>query len=335
MPRFAFEVVIAVALFGGLAIWDSQKPGAAQQDSSHQPATTEQNAPIGQPSAPSNGPTVQSVPNHKPAASDTEKPYEDKREFWAAKLTDWLLAAFTLALVVFTGLLYRATAGLFTETAGLRTAADQQARDMKASIKAATDAAQAAVTSNQIAVANSEQQMRAYVTIQSIQMNTHRHPSTFPGTEFWRREVEGAIHTYEFTPILRNGGQTPAINATVNSTLRRFAEGVPDTFEFSDGGEQSGGVVGPHTEWYAPPVFASAGIISPDDAATWLLWGAVEYDDIFSGSARHRTEFCFRVHIKRMPVTGETWIGFIPYPRYNNVDWGCEAEFDPHENRYH
>ena len=35
-------------------------------------------------------------------------------EFWSAKLTDWLLAIFTLFLMVFTARLYYATAGLKT-----------------------------------------------------------------------------------------------------------------------------------------------------------------------------------------------------------------------------
>jgi hypothetical protein len=50
--------------------------------------------------------------------------------FFELKLTDVVIAFFTVVLAV-------KTAGLFVETAGLRTAADQQAADMKASIAAA------------------------------------------------------------------------------------------------------------------------------------------------------------------------------------------------------
>jgi hypothetical protein len=249
--------------------------------------------------------------------------------------TDWLLVLFNCILATFTVRLFYATSGLAAETAGLRSAADKQSSDMQASIQASVDSAKAAVTSNQIAVTNAEQRLRAYVTVQEIQMNTHRQPSTFPGTEFWRREVQGAVHTYEFTPVLRNGGQTPAINVVASVTLRRFAEGVPADFGFPDEGEHAGGVIGPQTEWYAPPQSASAGIVNPDDPTPLLLWGSVEYDDIFSGSFRHRTEFCFQTHVKRVPITGDTWVGFVPYRRYNNVDENCEADFDPHENKYH
>jgi hypothetical protein len=55
-------------------------------------------------------------------------------ELWSAKLTDWLLAAFTLALAIFTWLLYRATSGMWGATKELRNFAEEQSRDMKASI---------------------------------------------------------------------------------------------------------------------------------------------------------------------------------------------------------
>lgn len=54
---------------------------------------------------------------------------EFESEFWSAKLTDWLLALFTFALVMFTQRLYRATVEL-------REVADLQRADMLRSISA-------------------------------------------------------------------------------------------------------------------------------------------------------------------------------------------------------
>ena len=71
--------------------------------------------------------TEQTIPKPNAAAHPSNESEKYSNEFWSAKLTDWLLAAFTLALVFFTGRLYYATAGLFTETAGLREAAAMDA----------------------------------------------------------------------------------------------------------------------------------------------------------------------------------------------------------------
>lgn len=303
------------------------QPNPAQENPKANPQTAAQ-API----------TVNVLPTPKTEAERADEARERKEK---ADL-DRRLVQFTADLATYTERLYYATLAvaiaticLVLATGGLAAFEFVQSRDMKAAIKAANDSASAAITSNQIAVTNAEQQLRAYVTVQEIKMITHRQPSTFPGTEFWRREVLGQIHTYEFAPILRNGGQTPATNVVSNVSLRRFAEGVPDDFAFPDTGSVGHGLIGPQTEWHAPAQSASAGIVTPNDAAPLLLWGSIEYDDIFTGTFRHRTEFCFQILAKTVPVTGETWIDFIPYSRYNNADGGCDADFDPHENKYH
>lgn len=79
--------------------------------------------------------TYDDEPAHKKDAEKSE---------WFDKPTDWLLAVFTFALVVYTRRLYQVTAGLFKETAGLRSAADQQAKDMKESLMISDKAAEAA-----------------------------------------------------------------------------------------------------------------------------------------------------------------------------------------------
>jgi hypothetical protein len=111
----------------------------------------DQNRPPSQNRAASKATALQSLPEKNPTDEQHGNSEKNGGEFWSAKLTDWLLAAFTLALVIFTRRLYKATAGLFTETAGLREAAAEQSRDMKASIAAASRAADAANKSADIA----------------------------------------------------------------------------------------------------------------------------------------------------------------------------------------
>jgi hypothetical protein len=67
--------------------------------------------------------------------------------FFEVKLTDLLIAIFTVVLAI-------KTSGLFRETAGLRELAAVQSRDMKASIKAAEKAADAAMLGARAAIAS-------------------------------------------------------------------------------------------------------------------------------------------------------------------------------------
>jgi hypothetical protein len=75
----------------------------------------------------------------------------DHSELWSAKLTDWLPAVFTLALAIFTQRLYQATVGMWDATKELRNFAEEQSRDMKASIAATHQTAEAAKSSAETA----------------------------------------------------------------------------------------------------------------------------------------------------------------------------------------
>lgn len=248
---------------------------------------------------------------------------------WVDSHHDFVNAASTLVIALFTIVLAFKTSGLFRETAGLRSAADQQAIDMKESIKAATEAAKAATTSNQIAVRNARQQLRAYVTARDINLVTHRMPATMGANGI----IEGRIHTYGLAAILRNGGETPATNVTINVSCQRLAKESLADFSFPDSILFGYGLIGPDSEMHTPIIrVASADLQSIPADSEWFLWGWVEYDDIFSETQRHRTEFCFHIDCDRVPVTGEFWLGFKPYPRFNAMDGNCLRPIDPHTN---
>lgn len=242
--------------------------------------------------------------------------------------TDWLLVLFNGILAAFTIRLFYATSGLAAETAGLRSAADKQSADMQASIKASVDSAKAAIASNQIAIYTTEQQLRAYVTASGVNMETHRVPGTMSG---YGAEIPGRIHTYEFAVVLKNGGQTPAINVRTNLNVRIFQTGIPNDFDFSSSDRFGHGLIGPQIEWQTPWQQMSSSLI--DDISTTIgLWGWVEYDDIFTASgstSRHRTEFCYRIDRRHLPITRELFIGFIPHYRFNAADGDCLRPIDP------
>jgi hypothetical protein len=131
--------------------------------------------------------------------SDTQT--REKHSSWIAnffelKLTDAIIAIFTIVLAV-------KTSGLFTETAGLRSAADRQAQDMKASIAVADKAANAAIAQANIIVRTE----RPYIFV--IPMNEG-------GSPF---DPERKVSYF-----IRNHGRTPAIIESVSMGLRVISD---------------------------------------------------------------------------------------------------------------
>ena len=66
----------------------------------------------------------------------------------------------------------------------------------------------------------------------------------------------------------------------------------------------------------------------------WYVWGWAEYDDVFSGTSRHRTEFCFEVKATRDPHTNEIYVAFPMHKRFNAADWNTLRPYNGHENKY-
>ncbi len=51
--------------------------------------------------------------------------------------------------------------------------------------------------------------------------------------------------------------------------------------------------------------------------------GWAEYDDVFSGTKRHRTEFCHELIVGGNPAAGKATITLSVYPRFNGMDEEC------------
>lgn len=248
------------------------------------------------------------------------------------KMGGAITAVATIAIAIFTFTLKRATDKLWD--AGerqlnlLAETSAAQSKDMQASIRAATDSANAAIKSNQIAVTNSERQLRAYVTVQDINMTTHRLADRIGA--YNNNAVSGTIHTYRFSVILKNGGMTPAINARMNISHSRFNNDMPADFHFPDSTNFGNALIGPQLIWHTPSITIPASELeTPLVGAFHYLWGWIEYDDIFSGTTRHRTEFCFKIECERLQPTNEFWVGFAPHSKFNAADEDCLRPIDP------
>ena len=57
-----------------------------------------------------------------------------------------------------------------------------------------------------------------------------------------------------------------------------------------------------------------------------LVWGWVEYDEVFGNSRRHRTEFCYQLVVTGSPAS---WVGFSQYRAFNGADEDCTKKPTP------
>lgn len=53
-------------------------------------------------------------------------------------------------------------------------------------------------------------------------------------------------------------------------------------------------------------------------------WGWADYNDVLTGTDRHRTEFCFEIDVRTDPMKGPSAIiGFRPTTKHNGADEDC------------
>ena len=228
-------------------------------------------------------------------------------------------------LVRWTASLFFATVGLILATVALGYFAFQQMRDMKHSIAVAKDAATAAKEQVQLsrnALINTE---RAIV----FHSKTH----AMAGIKGSTNEVID----WNFFAILENAGSTPTKWMQMHTNWYYFAGGIPDNFDFpdiSDITERPFCVIGPKGttlsgECVVPidKIFATR-----NGAGQLFIWGWVEYDDIFEGTFRHRTEYCMEVKVPGIPTIhtaeGNPENFHLPfqyqgYRKHNGIDDEC------------
>ncbi|WP_156898285.1 hypothetical protein [Methylocapsa acidiphila] len=271
-PLFALLALFGASLFGLLGV---EHP---EPHSSGQPAVA----------------PYHNRDSRKFAATLDHNQYYDKGEqksHWVEQIfekpTDTLLVIFNGLLVLFTYLLYYATAGLFRETAGLRIAADQQAADMKDTISAARDSANAAI----LAVGTE----RAWICFETVE--------SFPSFNSRINEISFQ-RAVGFSVRWKNFGRTPAIGVIIfidhriinqSDDTPIFEEDIP---VFGANWQESRGdfPVGPGASANSTPRAIGdlelAAVLS--GSKIMFLYSAVKYTDIFNSTTRV-SEVCLRI----------------------------------------
>ena len=86
--------------------------------------------------------------------------------------------------------------------------------------------------------------------------------------------------------------------------------------------------VGPRATALAPLLDIESSVLRQvrDLQGRVLVWGWVEYDEVFGNSPRHRTEFCYQLVVTGSPAS---WVGFSQYRAFNGADEDCTKKPTP------
>jgi hypothetical protein len=247
------------------------------------------------------------------APSVTEEKAEDK----IARYTEWL-ALLTGGLVLVSAV-----------QIWFLTQADRTARKTAG---AALKAAEATESSVEIAKSALRDTERPFVYLKTVDVLIERAPSTFGPIDHTGTlgTILGKIISCTFTPLWGNSGRTPARRVLTYSNIKKFDSQLPDSVSFDEDVIPKSGVLGPNTEMY--------GIGSKIDEdeyykllgneLTMIIMGWADYDDVFPGTSRHRTEFCLQIKIVRNEEG--TRVVLPSYSRLNGFDDECQNKPKPY-----
>jgi hypothetical protein len=161
-----------------------------------------------------------------------------------------------------------------------------------------------------------ERQLRAYVHLKNLEVRQIMDP--------W-----GVSGIHRETPILfvtwENAGQTPTRNMTTNSNWASFETDIPGDFQFPDDPLRAIGLLGPRqTQELKPRQPLPIDILSQaaERKIKIYVWGWVEYDDVFAGTPRHRTEFAAELTVHGLPGVVCHYTLQV-YPKHNGADDDC------------
>ena len=232
-------------------------------------------------------------PNEEHGRKDVEQREEDGTEFWPSflglrlKITDSLIAGFTLGLLIFTGLLWRSTDKLWLagekQLRLLAETSEAQSREMQASIAEAKKSADAAM----LAVGSD----RAWMTLDE--------PMIMPVNN---ATIDGVQHRngFMFAAWWKNMGRSPATHAEIASDhclvpiddINEPPSFIPRWYKEPG----AGSTVGPNARVRSLPraVGAQERQLIEDGSMAIILFAEVRYRDTFNPGTLHTTTVCLR-----------------------------------------
>jgi hypothetical protein len=227
-------------------------------------------------------------------------------------ISEQQLARYTFWLDVLTTILAASTFGLWLATLW---SFSRQAAEAKRTLKIAQDSADAA--KEQVALSRSalESTERAYVFCENI-------------ISGWtaKKETE-QITKWTFTIVWRNSGKTPTRRARsiYNKWEGTDVGALPSDFDYPDYDEANEMVIGPNAVMHAGNFDISVETLIAMRAGKTrtYVWGWCDYDDVFAGTPRHRSEFCFEIIATGNPIYKNGGFLYKRHGPFNGFDDEC------------
>jgi hypothetical protein len=120
---------------------------------------------------------------------------------------------------------------------------------------------------------------------------------------FWELDDATGRYSWRFRPVLKNAGDTPTKGMLMHTQCVVITQPLQRGFDFdyrtSDLGD---GLIAPKADALgslAPrgPALSPQDIIDTQQGRRFIyLWGWVRYSDVFPGTPRHVTRFCWAMH---------------------------------------
>jgi hypothetical protein len=172
-------------------------------------------------------------------------------------------------------------------------------------------------------------ELRAYISVKEIIMDQFRSADT---VGVYGTVVEGQVHNYRISALIENGGSTPTRKAIINVNWELRGDKLPNDFQFPDGKITEAAAVGARGTYVTPGFFVSVADIRKIMAKEKRLyvWGWIDYNDVFEGTPRHRTEFCFDISPDEVPDGKNIYMRFPTHGRFNGTDGDCLRRPQPH-----
>jgi hypothetical protein len=249
------------------------------------------------PEKPTTPPTIVAPSRERESEPRKEKGDDEGTEFWPPihgyrlKVTDTLIA-------VFTALLFIATIALYMATRGLAKGADDQLEHLKES---------------------AEKQLRAYVSFKEFSVTP-------------KINNVNELEEWEINVVRQNTGATPTVDLLSHVSVRFEPTSIPDDFQFPDAW------VAGKKQTYVP-TYLAPGAINGDGAFVFSvsqmmqvqreemflhIYGWADYNDVFPGTPRRRTEFCARVLCPGNPhIRNPRNFTFEIHCKHNGADGEC------------
>jgi hypothetical protein len=241
-----------------------------------------------------------------PVQAAPQTPSWQLRFICSIRPTDIVIAV--LALLLMLAVLFQ---GLWTR------AALQEAR---ASTRLVEQTTQIAEQSARVANEGALSAQRPYVFLREFRVN------------LIKNVLNDEIQTCTIQPIWENTGTTPTRNGRSHVNWKFFERAIPDDFDFPDYDEIGNPIqiyevfgpliVGPRATALSALLDIEPSVLRQvrDLQGKLLIWGWAEYDEVFSDSRRHRTEFCYQLVVTGSPAS---WVGFSQYRAFNGADDDC------------